>query len=92
MIIAGVILLIFGFLFCVTIIGAIFGIPMIIVGIALVIGGAFRHKTVIQNVVTVTNAPPQNYSPTQGVVSLNSTAAIIEGRPIPQIRGTRPKL
>lgn len=54
--IIGGMLVLLGLLFCFTIIGAFIGIPMMLVGaILLAIGG--RRKTVITNVVQVTNAP-----------------------------------
>jgi hypothetical protein len=58
--IAGGILVILGLLLCLTIFGAFFGIPMIIVGLVLLVAGG-RRKTVITNVVQVSNttAGPQ---------------------------------
>jgi hypothetical protein len=54
----GVALILIGLLFCLTIIGAIIGIPMILAGVSLCFWGlVLGRKTVIQNVVTVTNAP-----------------------------------
>ena len=50
----GGILIVLGLILCLTIIGAFFGIPMILIGIVLVALGG-RRKTIIQNVVTVTN-------------------------------------
>jgi hypothetical protein len=53
----GGILIIVGLLFCLTVFGAVIGIPMIIIGIVLLaIGG--RRKTVITNVVQVSNHGP----------------------------------
>lgn len=57
MIAAGLILQFIGLLFCFTIIGAVIGIPLIIIGGILFIVGLFgRRKTVITNVVTVQHA------------------------------------
>jgi Putative peptidoglycan binding domain len=54
--IVGVILVLMGLVLCFTIIGIFFGIPMILTGIVLIALGG-RRKTIIQNVVTVSNAP-----------------------------------
>jgi hypothetical protein len=54
--IIGVILILIGLVLCFTIIGIFFGVPMILIGIVLIALGG-RHKTIIQNVVTVSNAP-----------------------------------
>ena len=54
--IVGVILVLLGLVLCFTIIGIFFGIPMILIGITLIALGG-RRKTIIQNVVTVSNAP-----------------------------------
>jgi hypothetical protein len=54
--IVGVILVLIGLVLCLTIIGIFFGIPMILIGIVLIALGG-RRKTIIQNVVTVSNAP-----------------------------------
>jgi Family of unknown function (DUF5362) len=63
--IVGVILVLIGLAFCFTIIGIFFGVPMILIGIVLIALGG-RRKTIIQNVVTVSNAPyvgqPQDVS------------------------------
>ena len=53
--VTGVILIVFGLLLCLTIVGAFFGVPMFIIGIVLVAMGG--RKTVITNVVTVQTAP-----------------------------------
>jgi hypothetical protein len=52
----GGLLIIFGFLISLSIVGAIFGIPMILIGFVLVLVGG-RHKTTITNVVQVSNVP-----------------------------------
>jgi uncharacterized protein DUF5362 len=54
--IIGVILVLIGLVLCFTIIGIFFGLPMILIGIVLIALGG-RRKTIIQNVVTVSNAP-----------------------------------
>jgi len=62
----GGILVLIGLLFCFSIIGAFIGIPMMIVGgILCAVGG--RRKTVITNVVQVSNAPgiPGNHFSSQ---------------------------
>ena len=54
----GVFLVFVGFLFTLTIIGSIIGIPTMLLGIVLIVAGVFaRRKTVITNVVHVQNAP-----------------------------------
>ena len=55
----GVVSIVIGLLFCLTIIGAIIGVPMILAGASLCFWGAVfgSRKTIIQNVVTVQNAP-----------------------------------
>src|ERR1017187_1666510 len=55
----GVVLIIVGLLFCLTIIGALIGIPMMAVGGSLVFWGLVfgGRKTVITNVVQVSNSP-----------------------------------
>jgi len=59
MIIFGFFLQFIGFLFCLTVIGAIVGVPLILIGGVVVVFGFFgRRKTVIQNVVTVQNVAP----------------------------------
>lgn len=81
MIAAGVILLIIGFLFSVTIIGAFIGVPMMMIGGILLIVGAFgRRRTIITNVVQVsTPAPvqPQSapYSPNYNVSAVSPAIA-----------------
>jgi hypothetical protein len=56
--ILGVVLILFGLVLCLTIIAAPFGIFLIIVGIVLAIVGG-RRKTVITNVVQVSNVVPE---------------------------------
>lgn len=59
MIIFGFILQFIGFLLCLTVIGAVIGVPLLVLGGIVVIAGFVgRRKTVIQNVVTVQNAAP----------------------------------
>jgi hypothetical protein len=62
----GGLLIVLGLLFCLSIIGAVVGIPMILIGIVCLIVGGRRHKTVITNVVTVNSpeprSPPENWS------------------------------
>ena len=53
--VAGVILIVFGLLLCLSVVGAIFGFPMFIIGIVLVAMGG--RKTTITNVITVQTAP-----------------------------------
>jgi hypothetical protein len=54
----GGILIVLGFLFSLSIVGAIFGIPMMLIGLVCVIFGG-RRRTVITNVVQVSNVVPQ---------------------------------
>ena len=55
--ILGAFLIILGLLLCLSIVGAVVGIPMIFIGlIVIVVGG--RRKTVITNVVQVSNSIP----------------------------------
>jgi len=58
--VAGAILIVFGFLLSLTIIGAFIGIPFMLIGAVLLVFGG--RKTVITNVVTVQNAPA-SYAP-----------------------------
>jgi len=44
----GAIMLVFGFVFCLTLVGAIIGIPMMLIGMVLVLAGGSR--TVVVNV------------------------------------------
>ena len=55
--ILGVVLIILGLLFCLSIVGAIIGVPLIILGIILAALGG-RRKVVINNTVSVSNAAP----------------------------------
>jgi len=55
----GVVLILFGLVLCITIIGAPFGIFLIIVGVVLIVLGS-RRKTVITNVVQVSNVVPNH--------------------------------
>ena len=59
--IAGAILIVFGLLACLTIIGIPFGLFLMVIGTILVIVGG--RKTIITNVVQVSNAPPQSFTP-----------------------------
>jgi uncharacterized protein DUF5362 len=54
--IIGVIFIFVGLLLCLTIFGAVAGIPLIIIGAVLVLAGG-RRKTVITNVINVANTP-----------------------------------
>src|ERR1043165_512426 len=62
--IVGAIFIVLGFLVCLTIIGISFGLGMMFIGGLVVVFGG-RRKTVITNVVQVTNAPApeQRYVP-----------------------------
>jgi hypothetical protein len=73
MVIFGVLLILFGFLCCLTIVGAILGIPLMLVGVVCVAVGG-RRRTVIQNVVHVTNAP--DYRPAQPSMAPPSPAVM----------------
>ena len=55
--IAGAVLIVLGLLFCLSFFGAIVGIPLILIGLVMVIAGG-RRKTVITNVVQVSNNGP----------------------------------
>jgi hypothetical protein len=58
MIIFGAILMFVGFVLCLTIIGAFLGVPIMILGMIFFVAGFLgRRKTIITNVVQVTNAP-----------------------------------
>jgi len=54
--IIGVVFILVGLLLCLTIFGALVGVPLIIVGAVLVVAGG-RRKTVITNVINVANTP-----------------------------------
>lgn len=86
----GVALILIGLLFCLTIIGAIIGIPMILAGVSLCFWGlVFGRKTVIQNVVTVTNAP-QPYAPPQPAALPEPDQGRIQAAPMQQIPDSSP--
>jgi len=53
----GCVLFILGFLISLSIVGAIFGVPMMGLGVLLMIFGGGRRKVVINNVVSVNSAP-----------------------------------
>ena len=58
MLIFGGILSMLGFLLCLTIIGAVIGIPLIVIGSIFMMMGLFgRRKTIITNIVTVQHGP-----------------------------------
>jgi len=59
--IAGIVVFVFGFLICLSIVGIPFGIFLMIVGVLMMIFGG-RSKTIITNVVQVSNAPGQSYA------------------------------
>ncbi len=64
MVIVGIVFIILGFLISLTIVGAIIGIPLMMLGVLFCVLGAFRRRTVINNVITVAGpspAPPQYY-------------------------------
>ena len=84
----GVVLIVIGLIFCLTIIGAIIGIPMILAGASLCFWGAvLGRKTVIQNVVTVSNAPAPPQYPTQGS---DPSQSQIQAAPQQQIQDRSP--
>ena len=59
MLIFGGVLVLLGFLLCLTIIGSIIGVPLIMLGsIFMFIGLLGRRKTVITNVIQVSNTVP----------------------------------
>jgi predicted membrane protein len=59
MIIFGFILWLFGVLLCFTVIGAVIGIPLILIGAGMMVFGFIgRRKTVIKNVITIQNTAP----------------------------------
>jgi hypothetical protein len=76
--IAGAVLVFLGLLFSLTVIGAIIGIPMMIAGAIMMAVGVFgRRKTIITNVVQVSNAPGAQPAPANAVslgVSAGPTA------------------
>jgi hypothetical protein len=66
----GVIFILVGLLACLSIVGAVIGIPLIIVGLVLdVVGG--RRKTIITNVVNDTNTPTGAAPAHQMAASIN---------------------
>jgi hypothetical protein len=89
MAVVGIIFLLMGFIFCLTIIGTFIGAPMMFLGAVFLIVGLSRRKTVITNVVQVTNtAPAQAWqdraaSPAQGASS--APQAIPAGVQAPQL-------
>jgi hypothetical protein len=63
MIVLGIILIVFGLLLCLTIIGAPIGFFLIFMGfICLAIGAVSRRRTVITNVVQVSNVPGHQHA------------------------------
>lgn len=54
----GAIMIVFGLLFCLTVIGAVIGIPMMLIGLVLVIAGGSNRTVVVH--VNQQNAPHYN--------------------------------
>ena len=76
--IAGVLLIILGLLMSLSIVGAIVGVPLMLIGFVMVIVG--RRKTIITNVVNVSNTTER-----AGAIPLaNETSPGIEARPLPR--------
>lgn len=85
----GAILLVLGFLLSLSIVGAIVGIPMMLIGlVCLVVGG--RRKTVITNVVQVSNVAP----PAHGASSARppDRLAVQSSTPLPQFQPMQRRL
>jgi len=55
----GAIMMVFGFIFCLTLVGAVIGIPMMLIGMVLLLAGG--RRTVIVNVTQ--NAPHHHSEP-----------------------------
>jgi hypothetical protein len=95
MAIFGAILIVVGLFFCLTIVGAVFGIPMILIGIICVVVGMMRRRTVITNVVQVSNVPgqqswaPQNQD-TSRPEPMFDHPKMITANPVPQKPNVRP--
>lgn len=87
--ILGTILILVGLLLCFTLVGAIFGIPMMIAGCILVgVGG--RRKVVINNTVTVSNAVPAGASPPENYPSVRRDRVVEP--PLPRLGSTTASL
>ena len=83
--VAGVILIVFGWLLCLSVVGAFFGVPMFIIGIVLVAMGG--RKTTITNVVTVQTAPGSRSEFDMRTTDNNYPSAVARSQPsLPQSR------
>ena len=88
--ILGGLLFIFGFLISLSIVGAIFGVPMMMLGVICMIFGGRGRKTVINNVVSVNSPPaalPSEMQPTfaGGAPELDRREPVIEQRARPAL-------
>ena len=70
--ILGGVLIVFGLLLSLSIVGAIVGVPLILVGIVLMVAGG-RRRTVITNVVQVSTAPESrmSFEPSRSIRKMN---------------------
>lgn len=57
----GAVMMVFGFLFCLTVIGAVIGIPLMLIGLVLVLAGGSNRTVVVH--VNQQNAPHYNPHP-----------------------------
>jgi hypothetical protein len=91
MVIAGIVLIVVGLLISLTIIGSIFGIPMMMFGLLLCLIGALRRRrTVITNVVHVTNvSAPQAPNPGWAPAGPTALSASTE---LPQLAPTQERI
>jgi len=83
----GVIFMFVGLLLCLTIFGAVIGVPMMIVGFGMIVASLVgRRKTVITNVVHVSNSAPLSgqaaAQPFPQAISGNVEPSILTADPI----------
>jgi hypothetical protein len=79
----GGILIVVGFLFCLSIVGMTIGIPLMLIGLVMVIVGG--RKTIITNVVQVSNLPEQRYTPNPETAAYVPEVRQVGGRSAPLI-------
>ena len=94
MLIFGAILFVLGVLFCITIIGAVVGFPLMFIGgIFMSIGMFTRRRTVITNVVQVASAPqPVPYTPAPPAPAQLRPDVIRQPEPAPALKEAQPSV
>jgi hypothetical protein len=81
----GIVLIVLGFLISLSIVGAIIGVPMMIIGLICVLAGG-RHKTTITNVVQVSHGAA--VVPGDGDDSHRGMSPLVDHQPVtPRLQG-----